>query len=279
MGEESLFWVYALAKLFDRIVWVFSLALTAFIIAYVWYITVPSERTIDTNMPVIFGERILLPLPRKVSELTVEEAILLRRSIREYTNEPVNLSDLAMILWAAYGITEPKLGFRAAPSAGATYPLEIYVVIGERGVKYSEGFLAGGIYKYEPHSHTLTLVKGGDYRGELMGASLGQRWVGEAPLSVVICAVFERTTWIYGERGRVRYVPMEAGHAGQNIYLMATALNYGAVVVGAFDDGLVAKIINSKPEEKPLYVIPIGVPRSPPKTSFEDIWEYIKSRR
>jgi len=268
-----------LAKLLERIVWALSLALTASIIAYTWYIAAPAERTIITDMPILFDEKIFLPLPRRVSELTVEEAILLRRSIREYTSEPVNISDLAMILWAAYGITEPKLGFRAAPSAGATYPLEIYVVIGERGVKYSEGFLGEGVYRYEPHSHTLLLVKRGDYRGALMNAALGQSWVGEAPLNIIICAVFERTTRVYGERGRVRYVPMEVGHAGQNIYLMATALKYGAVVVGAFNDDQVAKTIDSKPEEKPLYIVPIGVPKSPPKTSFEDIWEYIKSRR
>ncbi|MEM2341022.1 MAG: SagB/ThcOx family dehydrogenase [Candidatus Bathyarchaeia archaeon] len=268
-----------MVKLFEKMTWVFSLALTASIIVYTWRITVPAERTTITDMPILLDDRILLPLPRKVSELTVEEVILLRRSIREYTSEPVNLSDLAMILWAAYGITEPKWGFRASPSAGATYPLEIYVVIGERGVKYPEDFVGEGVYKYEPHSHTLLLVKRGDNRRELMDAALGQNWVGEAPLNIVICAVFERTAQVYGERGRVRYVPMEAGHAGQNIYLMATALKYGAVVVGAFNDDQVAKTIGSKPEEKPLYIIPIGVPRSPPKTSFEDIWEYIKSRR
>jgi len=268
-----------LAKLLEKIVWALSLALTASIIAYTWYITAPAERITITNMPILLDGRIFLPLPQKVSELTVEETILLRRSIREYTSEPVNLSDLAMILWAAYGITEPRLGFRAAPSAGATYPLEIYIVVGERGVKYSEGFLDEGVYKYEPHSHTLLLVKRGDYRRALMNAASGQSWVGEAPLNIVICAVFERTTRVYGERGRVRYVPMEAGHVGQNIYLMATALKYGAVVIGAFNDDQVAKTIGSKLEEEPLYIIPIGVPRRQPKTSFEDIWEYIESRR
>ncbi|MCX8171391.1 MAG: SagB/ThcOx family dehydrogenase [Candidatus Bathyarchaeota archaeon] len=269
-----------MVKLSGKIVWAFSIALTASILVYVWYITLPPEKPKATsNTPVLLDEKVLLPLPRKVSELTVEEAILLRRSIREYTDEPVDLNSLAMILWAAYGITEPKRGFRASPSAGATYPLEIYVVIGERGAKSAEVFLREGVYKYEPHSHTLLLVKEGEYRRELMEAALGQRWVGEAPLSIVICAVFERTTSVYGRRGEVRYVPMEVGHAGQNIYLMATALEYGAVVIGAFYDDQVAKVIDAKLEEKPLYIIPIGVPKSPPKTSFEDIWEYITSRR
>jgi SagB-type dehydrogenase family enzyme len=123
------------------------------------------------------------------------------------------------------------------------------------------------------------LVKKGDYRGELMKAALGQEWVGEAPLTIIICAVFERTTKIYGERGQDRYVPMEAGHAGQNIYLMATALNYGAVVVGAFYDDSVATVVGVKTEEKPLYIIPLGVPERPHYKSFQDVGEYITSRR
>ncbi|MEM1606819.1 MAG: SagB/ThcOx family dehydrogenase [Candidatus Bathyarchaeia archaeon] len=269
-----------MVKVPGKIVWAFSIALAASIIIYVWYTAFTPEKPKATaDMPVLLNEKVLLPLPRKVSELTVEEAILLRRSIREYTDDPIDLNGLAMMLWAAYGITEPKRGFRSVPSAGATYPLEIYVVIGKRGVKSAEGFLREGVYKYEPHSHTLLLVKGGDYREDLMRAALGQSWVGGAPLNIVICAVFERTTSVYGRRGEVRYVPMEVGHAGQNIYLMATALKYGAVVVGAFQDDLVAKIIDAKPEEKPLYIVPIGVPKSPPKSSFEDIWEYITSRR
>lgn len=267
-----------MAKLSKKIIWVLSLALAAFIIIYAWHITTTAKRIEVVNEPILL-EKILLPLPRKVSELTVEEAILLRRSIREYTTDPVNLSDLAMILWAAYGITEPKHVFRAVPSAGATYPLEIYVLVGRNGVKSTEDFIGEGVYKYEPHSHTLLLVKRGDYREELMYAALGQKWVSEAPLSIVICAVFERTTSVYGERGKVRYVPMEVGHAGQNVYLMATALGYGSVVIGAFNDDLVSGAISTESEEKPLYIIPIGVPKSPPKTTFRDIWEYIESRR
>lgn len=269
----------------ERLIWLFSLILVIFIATYIMVTymiapTAPTGRPAITDTQVTPSEKILLPLPRKISKLTVEEAILSRRSIRDYTtDEPINLSDLAMILWAAYGITEPRSGFRAAPSAGATYPLEIYVAIGKGGVRTKEEFLNEGVYKYEPQSHSLLLVKRGDYRSDLMEAALGQSWVRDAPVNIVICAVFERTTWRYGERGKARYVPMETGHAGQNIYLMATALNYGTVVVGAFYDDLVAKAISAKPEEEPLYIIPIGVPESPPKTSFEDIWEYIISRR
>lgn len=263
----------------ERIAWLISLLLASSIILYVIYITLPVRPPLIDDAFFMSENKIFLPLPHKASNLTVEEAILLRRSIRDYTDDPISISGLAMILWAAYGITDPERGFRASPSAGATYPLEIYVVIGERGVTARDGFLEAGVYKYEPHSHSLSSVKKGDYRGELMKAALGQEWVGEAPLTIIVCAVFERTTKIYGERGQTRYVPMEAGHVGQNIYLMATALNYGCVVVGAFYDDSVATVVGVKPEEKPLYIIPLGVPEMPHYKSFEDLGEYVTSRR
>lgn len=268
-----------MVKLYEKIAWFLSIILTVSIIFYAFHVTAPPKRAAVTNTTILSEGKILLPLPQKVSKLTVEESILLRRSIRDYKDDPINIVDLAMILWAAYGITEPTRGFRASPSAGATYPLEIYVVAGERGVLIEDGFLKAGVYKYEPNSHTLLLIGEGDRRTNLREAALGQEWVGEAPISLVICAVFERTTAVYGERGKTRYVPMEAGHAGQNIYLIATALGYGVVVVGAFHDDSVSRVINAKPEEKPLYIVPIGVPKIPSYLSFEDIWEYIESRR
>jgi SagB-type dehydrogenase family enzyme len=149
-----------------------------------------------------------------------------------------------MLLWAAYGVNDVRWGFKTTPSAGATYPLEIYVVIGERGVALNEThYLEAGVYKYDPYTHSLKPVKLGDVRKELQEAALGQECVGKAPVSIVIAAVFERTTRIYGERGRLRYVPMEVGHAGQNIYLMVTALELGTVVVGAFYDDQVSSVI------------------------------------
>ncbi len=222
---------------------------------------------------------IVLPMPRiRHDVMSVEEAIAYRRSIREYTNEPVTLEQLSQLLWTAYGITEPHRGFHAAPSAGATYPLEIYVVVGERGVRANDGFLEPGSYKYDPHSHTLRLVKRGDLRRELCRAALDQEWVCEAPLSIVICAVYERTTSYYGQRG-YRYVYMEVGHVGQNIYLEATALGLGTVAVGAFYDEDVRRIIGAKPNEHPLYIMPVGVPVKPYRVSEEELWEYIKRFR
>ncbi|MEM3912445.1 MAG: SagB/ThcOx family dehydrogenase [Desulfurococcaceae archaeon] len=225
-------------------------------------------------------KEIFLPLPRSLSNMTVEEAILLRRSIREYTEDPVKLEHLALILWSAYGVTETRYGLRAVPSAGGTYPLEVYVVIGSKGVIVSsEIYVKPGIYKYDFRRHSLVLLKEGDYRKELARAALDQPWVEKAPVSIVVFAIYERTTRIYGERGYLRYVPMEVGHLGQNVYLMATALGYGTVVVGAFHDDQVKSIIGVEVNEVPMYIIPIGVPKERSVYDFNDIWNYIEANR
>ncbi|WP_440059467.1 SagB/ThcOx family dehydrogenase [Thermogladius sp. 4427co] len=257
-----------------------SFLLTLAIIAYLFIIAYPQGLRQTGYGVSIAGGEVLLPLPKPVSNMSIEETILLRRSIREYTGEPLDLERLAVILWAAYGVTEPRLGFRSVPSAGATYPLELYVVVGARGVLAGSGvFLDPGVYKYDPHKHVLRLVKSGDFREELARAALEQPWVEKAPVSIVVFAVFERTTRIYGERGRVRYVPMEVGHLGQNVYLVATALGYGCVVVGAFYDDQVKLVVGAGVDEEPMYIIPIGVPAQRHYTSFEDVWEYILSAR
>jgi len=197
--------------------------------------------------------KIKLPPPILKGVMSVEEAISKRRSIREYSKKPLTLKELGQILWAAQGITEPKRKFRAAPSAGATYPLELYIVVKEGGV---EG-LEAGIYHYDPYTHSIELVKRGDYSYELYKACLEQQWVLDAPVNIVIAAVFERTTRYYGERG-VRYVYMEAGHVGENIYLQAVALNLGTVAIGAFYDDRVHEIIGSPKDCVPIYVFPVG---------------------
>jgi len=197
---------------------------------------------------------IQLPQPRYQSEVSLEEAILKRRSRREWSSKPLALTAVSQILWAAQGITDPSRGFRAAPSAGATYPLEIYVVVKSGGVENLEA----GIYHYIPSHHMLKLVKKGDYSDELESAALGQRWVSSAPVNFVIMAAYERTTRIYGERG-YRYVHIEVGHVGQNIYLQAVALDLGTVAVGAFYDQQVSEIIGVT-NLHPLYIMPVGHP-------------------
>jgi len=198
--------------------------------------------------------RLKLPPPSHKSSVSVEEALTLRRSIREYEAKPLTLKQVSQILWAAQGITLPEYGFRTAPSAGATYPLEVYLVVKRKGVRD----LDPGVYHYLPHSHELELIRTGDYSKELMKAALDQEWVGAAAVNLVINAVYERTTKHYGDRG-VRYVYMEVGHVGENVYLQCVSLGLGCVVIGAFYDEEVKRIIGGIGE--PLYVIPIGVKR------------------
>jgi SagB-type dehydrogenase family enzyme len=206
----------------------------------------------EEREPVEFiNERIELPAPKYDSDTSVEQALLERRSVREYKNEPLTLAEVSQLLWAAQGITEPRRGLRTAPSAGATFPLEVYVVVG------NVNNLSQGVYKYEPHVHELVKVVAGDRRAELHDAALRQRWVKEGAIVIVFSAVYERTTGRYGERG-IRYVHMEVGHAAQNVYLQAVSLNLGTVVVGAFRDGAVKRILNMPEEESPLYIMPVG---------------------
>jgi SagB-type dehydrogenase family enzyme len=194
-------------------------------------------------------EKIKLPEPSKDGKKSLERTLTERRSIRDYSNENLTLKELSQLLWAAYGITDPR-GFRTAPSAGALYPLEIFVVAGR-----VDG-LEPGIYRYDPKRHEIIRVVEGDRREELSKAAVGQACVKNAAINMVITAVYERTTVKYGERG-IRYVHFEVGHAAQNVLLQATALDLGAVPVGAFSDAEVKSILKLS-EEDPLYIIAIG---------------------
>ena len=195
-------------------------------------------------------ETIKLPEPRYESEISVEEALRARRSIRDYKSEPLTLEEVSQLLWAAQGVTTEK-GLRTAPSAGALYPLEVYAVFGNiSGV-------ASSIYKYKPQGHELIKVAEGDKRMELYNAALNQSAVKDAAVVVVFSAVYERTAEKYGERGE-RYVHLETGHAAQNVYLQAISLGLGTVVIGAFNDNEVKKIMNMQDDEQPLYIMPLG---------------------
>jgi SagB-type dehydrogenase family enzyme len=205
----------------------------------------------SVELPLMTNERkIKLPEPRYESNVSVEEALTMRRSIREYTSQPLLLQEVSQLLWAAQGITDPR-GFRTAPSAGALYPLNLYLVVGNV-VNLSEG-----LYKYLPETHEIVKVFDGDIKRELASAAMGQSSVENAPLDLVITAVYERTTGKYGEKG-IRYVHIEVGHAAQNLCLQAAAMGLGIVTVGGFDDSEVKEVLNLSESEQPLYIIPIG---------------------
>ncbi len=189
-----------------------------------------------------------LPSPALTGSLSLEEALARRRSVREFDATPLTTAELGQLLWAAQGITHER-GFRTAPSAGALYPLEIYVVTGD------------GIFHYEPQGHRLTQLSSGDSRKPLQGAALGQEAVGQAPAVFVIAAVYERTAKKYGADRSPRYVHLEAGHAAQNLLLEAVALGLGAVPIGAFDDEEVQQVLGLPADHRPLYLIPAGRPK------------------
>ena len=196
------------------------------------------------------NRRISLPPIESRGELSIEEALQMRRSVRDFGRDRLDLADISQLLWSAQGITGRR-GLRTTPSAGALYPLELYVIAGK-----VEGLLAG-VYHYRPKTHELVSLANGDVRRPLASAALDQRWVSRAPAVLVIAAVYERTAKKYGHRAR-RYVHMEVGFAAQNIYLQATARNLGPVMVGAFDDDEVQDVLGLPSDHKPLGLMPVG---------------------
>jgi SagB-type dehydrogenase family enzyme len=177
----------------------------------------------------------------------LEETLLHRKSIRSFLDQSVTPDQLSQLLWSAQGMADRR-GRRTSPSAGALYPLEIYILTLE------------GIFHYQPWDHSLRPVRAGDFRRDLYAAALRQEFVLEAPLTVIITAVYKRIEVKYGRHRGPRYVHIEVGHAAQNLLLQAVALGLGAVPVGAFEDDLVLKILGIPPDHRPLYLIPVGYP-------------------
>jgi len=188
-----------------------------------------------------------LASPHLDGGVSLESALLHRRSVRDFTEEPLSDEEVSQLLWAAQGVTSPQ-GGRTAPSAGALYPLEVYVVT------------ADGVFHYLPAHHQAEMHARGDRRGSLQAAGLSQSAIGAAPAVFVIAAVFARTQGKYGERA-TRYVYLEAGHAAQNLLLQAVALDLGGVPIGAFADAQVSLALDLPGNHEPLYLIPIGHPR------------------
>ncbi|MEN8209823.1 MAG: SagB/ThcOx family dehydrogenase, partial [Candidatus Fermentibacteria bacterium] len=197
-------------------------------------------------------ENIIVQLPACIQDsgITLVEAIAQRRSVRIFTEASITLPELARILHSAEGITSER-GFRAAPSAGAAYPLSLFVI--------AENIedLEPGIYRFNPLENHLVAIQSGNFLQDLALAALRQPCITNAPAVFVITADYSITTSIYGDRG-IMYVHMEAGHVSQNIYLQCTALELGTVAVGAFTDSAVAEILNLEPNEIPLYIMPVG---------------------
>jgi SagB-type dehydrogenase family enzyme len=200
-----------------------------------------------------------LPLPVTEGSVSIEKCLAQRRSVREYADAPLTLTDVSQLLWAAYGVTQPvpsapqlRGGLRTAPSAGALYPLELHVVAG------NVTGLAPGVYRYRSETHDLVLVADGDKRPALFHAAASQTCVRDAPASIVYSAVFSRNTSKYGDRGRQRYVCMDLGHSAENVYLQCGSLGLGTCAIGAFYDDAVSLVARLKKEEEPLYIMSVG---------------------
>ncbi len=194
---------------------------------------------------------IVLPAP-EFDGAPLGELLRDRRSVREFADGPVGLSDVARILWAGQGVTHEE-GLRTAPSCGALYPLELYLVAGDvEGVE-------PGIYGYQPQRHVLEPMREGDHRRDLASAALHQRWIENAPAIIAVAAVPDRTARKYGARAQ-RYVNIEAGHAAQSVCLQAVSLGLGAAVVAAFTDDRVKQVLDLGDEEVPILLVTVGRP-------------------
>ena len=193
---------------------------------------------------------ISLPSPFFNSSHSIERVIHQRRSTREYADEALSLAEISQLLWAGQGITD-RSGYRTAPSAGALYPLELYLIVG------NVCNLTSGIYHYRPEQHDLKITQAGDKRSSLFSSALKQECIINGAVIIVIAAVDERTFSRYGNRTK-RYIYTEVGHVAQNISLQAEALNLGTVMVGAFEDSQVKRVLALPDNERHCYMIPIG---------------------
>jgi SagB-type dehydrogenase family enzyme len=222
-----------------------ALALTAWLAATTCSGAAPSPDPVGTTT---------LPVARVDGAVALERTLAQRRSLRSFADRPLALADAGQLLWAAQGLSDRLQGRRTAPSAGAAYPLVLYLVAGR-----VDG-LPAGVHRYDPTTHRLAAVAAGDLRAAIAGATRDQRWVADAPACVVIAAQPARTAARYGARAE-RYVALEAGAAAQNLLLQAVALGLGGTVVGAFDDAALRRLVPFAEGEQPLVVVPVGHPR------------------
>lgn len=196
-----------------------------------------------------------LPEPETDGPTSVERAIATRASRRSFARTPVDLADVSQLLWAAQGTTHAEGGIelRAAPSAGATYPLTAFLEVAPDG----SADLEPGLYRYDPAAHALDVEIDAAVHDDLTRAALGQDVVRAAPMTIVLTADYDRTRREYPDHGD-RYVHMEAGHAAQNVHLVCESRELNSCPVGAFSDADVADALALSDRLDPLYLLPCG---------------------
>jgi len=208
----------------------------------------------SSGIPESVSDSVIIDLPEPLLDgnISLESVLSRRRSVREYKKEPLSIEQMSQLLWAAQGITGSG-NRKTAPSAGALYPLEVLV-----SADNVTG-LESGIYRYSPVDHKLILIVEGLFNSQLSDAGLSQSAIADAPVCIIITAVFDRITGRYGDRG-INYAYVEAGHVCQNVLLQAVALDLGAVPIGAFTDKDMSELLKLDKKETPIYIIPVGVP-------------------
>ncbi len=207
-----------------------------------------------------FADTTTIPLPEPALKgtMSLEEAIATRKTSRKYADTPLTLNQVGQLLWSAYG-NLPTDGVSGAtkktvPSAKKTYPLEIYLVAGENGVKE----LPAGIYHYDPDKSAVELITPGDQRRPIAQACNGQSWMTTAPVFIVIGAVMERGASTSGPKRGVDFISMEAGYANQNVLLQARALNLSTNTVGGIKDQPLAEALKIDPIVRSLILVTVG---------------------
>ncbi len=200
-------------------------------------------------------EPVKLKNPLFNGSVSIEDAIKNRRTTRFFMDKPISAQQFSQLLWAAQGITEDSGSKRSAPSAGALYPVDVYISIGENSV---DGMVEG-VYQYRPEDHSIVKIVEGDRRKDLASASLGQMWMAGAALLIILTVEYGRITCKYGDRG-IRYAHIETGHIGQNVFLQSQGLGLETGIVGAFNDQKVAELLGTKEARKPLIILPVGWP-------------------
>ena len=240
------------------------------ILTFVFSISLYSQQTINNEEKKSSDvETISLPSPQFDGNTSVEKALNTRRSTRSFLPEPLTLQQISQILWAAQGITKkvdtPSIywlekyeyqgGYRTAPSAGALFPIEIYIVTG------SVQNLFPGVYKYIPKNHSLKKVMDGNIILDVYNTALKQNAIKEAPALLIISSVLERVEAKYEKRAE-RYVYIEVGAVCENVYLQCSTLGLGTVIIGAFNDDPLKAVLQLPKEENPMGIMPIGKPKN-----------------
>lgn len=200
------------------------------------------------------GDTIYLQPPTLKGNISVEEVLTKRRSVRTYSNKAIPLHHISQLLWAAYGITNDE-GLRTAPSAGALYPIKIYLAA------YNITSLSPGIYEYVPHGHQLIKHKKGDFKKEMFFACLEQNMLLEAAAVITYCVNYKKVSARYGNLAN-RFADMDVAHSSQNVYLQAEALGIGTCAVGAFEEDKMLKIIECDSSYKVIYLMPFGMKKN-----------------